>query len=112
MKTVAILIAAAALAAPLALTLSSPADAQVMAGRGGDTRRLHDAPRPALSPREEDRLFAAEDAVTELQGQIDALEEVTEPTADQSSSLDDLRDRLRREQGTVDRLTRKRDRRG
>ena len=112
MKTVAILIAAAALAAPMALTLSSPADAQVLAGRNGDTRRLREATRPALTAGEEDRLFAAEEAVFEIQGQIETLEAIEAPTPENVSSLEDLRERLEREQGTVDRLTRKRDRRG
>ena len=35
-----------------------------------------------------------------------------EPTAEQTASLEDLRERLEDEQGTVDRLQRKRDRRG
>ncbi len=82
------------------------------AGRNGDTRRLREAPRPPLSPREEDRLFAAEEAVFELTQQIEEMEAVAEPTAAQTASLEDLRERLEDEQGTVDRLQRKRDRRG
>ncbi len=103
---------AVALAAPMAAAIPAPADAQVMAGRNGDTRRLREATRPALTAREEDRLFAAEEAVFELTQQIEELEAVAEPTAEHSASLEELRDQLGREQGTVDRLQRKRDRRG
>ncbi|MFC5343166.1 hypothetical protein ACETK8_08975 [Brevundimonas staleyi] len=111
MKFTAVAIAIA-LAAPMAAAVPAPADAQVLAGRGGDTRRLRSAPRPALSEREEARLFAAEDAVFELTQQIEELEAVAEPTAAQSASLENLRERLNDEQATVDRLQAKRDRRG
>ncbi len=100
------------LAAPVAASIPATAEAQVLAGRGGDTRRLREAPRPALSPREEDRLFEAEEAVFELQAQIETLEDVAAPTPEQIASLEDLREQLEDEQGTVDRLTRKRNRRG
>jgi hypothetical protein len=100
------------LAAPVAASIPATAEAQVLAGRGGDTRRLREAPRPALTPREEDRLFEAEEAVFELQAQIETLEDVAAPTPEQIASLEDLREQLEDEQGTVDRLTRKRNRRG
>jgi len=103
---------AIAFAAPMTAAIPVPADAQVLAGRNGDTRRLREATRPALTAREEDRLFAAEEATFELQQQIEELQAVAEPTAEQSASLDDLRERLEDEQATVDRLQRKRDRRG
>ena len=111
MKLAAVALAIA-FAAPMAAAVPAPADAQVLAGRNGDPRRLREAPRPPLSPREEDRLFAAEEAVFELTQQIEEMEAVAEPTAAQSASLEDLRERLEDEQGTVDRLQRKRDRRG
>ena len=100
------------LAAPVAASITATAEAQVLAGRGGDTRRLREAPRAALTPREEDRLFEAEEAVFELQAQIETLEDVAAPTPEQIASLEDLREQLEDEQGTVDRLTRKRNRRG
>lgn len=100
------------LAAPVAASIPATAEAQVLAGRGGDTRRLREAPRAALTPREEDRLFEAEEAVFELQAQIETLEDVAAPTPEQIASLEDLREQLEDEQGTVDRLTRKRNRRG
>ena len=100
------------LAAPVAASIPATAEAQVLAGRGGDTRRLREAPRPALTPREEDRLFEAEEAVFELQAQIETLEDVAAPSPEQIASLEDLREQLEDEQGTVDRLTRKRNRRG
>ncbi|WP_309627618.1 hypothetical protein [Brevundimonas sp.] len=108
----AVVALAIVLAAPVAASFPATAEAQVLAGRGGDTRRLREAPRAALTPREEDRLFAAEEAVFELQAQIETLEEVAAPTPEQIASLEDLRERLEDEQGTVDRLTRKRNRRG
>ncbi len=103
---------AIAFAAPLAAAVPAPADAQVLAGRNGDTRRLREATRPALTAREEDRLFAAEEAAFSLQQQIETLEAVAEPTAEQTASLTELRERLEDEQAVVDRLQRKRDRRG
>ena len=48
----------------------------------------------------------------ELQSQIETLEALAAPTPEQISSMEDLRERLEDEQGIVDRLTRKRDRRG
>lgn len=108
----AVVALAIALAVPMAASIPATAGAQVMTGRGGDTRRLRETPRPALTAREEDRLFAAEEAVFELQSQIETLEALAAPTPDQISSMEDLRERLDDEQGIVDRLTRKRDRRG
>lgn len=103
---------AIALAAPMAAAISTPADAQVLAGRNGDTRRLREAARPPLTAGEEDRLFAAEEAVIALQEQIDAIEANAAATPEETASLTGLRRRLAGEQGTVDRLQRKRDRRG
>ncbi len=108
---VAVFTLALALAAPMAASLPTPADAQVLSGRGGDTRRLRAAPRPALTEREEERLYAAENAVAELTQQIEALEAATEPTAAQTAALAEMRDQLEDEQNTVERLQRKRDRR-
>lgn len=110
MKFVCVMLAVV-LAAPVAVAVPTPSDAQVLAGRGGDTRRAPSAPRPALSEREEDRLFAAEDAVIALTEQIAQLEAVAEPTAQQTAQLEQLRERRDDEQGVVDRLQRKRDRR-
>ncbi len=109
---VAVFTLALALAAPMAVSFPAPAEAQVLSGRGGDTRRVRPAPRPALTEREEERLYAAEEAVQELTQQIEELEAATEPTAAQVASLSDLREQLEDEQRTVDRLQRKRDRRG
>ncbi|WP_426042367.1 hypothetical protein [Brevundimonas sp. TWP2-3-4b1] len=103
---------AIAFAAPIAAAIPAPADAQVLAGRNGDTRRLREATRPALTAREEDRLFAAEEATFELQQQIETIEANAAATPEETASLAGLRRRLADEQGTVDRLTRKRDRRG
>lgn len=108
----AALVLAVSLAVPMTAAIPAPAEAQVLSGRGGDTRRVRPAPRPALTEREEDRLYAAEEAVEELTQQIEELEAATEPTAAQIASLAELREQLEDEQKTVDRLQRKRDRRG
>ena len=107
---IAILALAVALAAPMATAIPTPADAQVLAGRGGDNRRARSAPRPPLSEREEDRLFAAEEATFELTAQIEAIEANSEATPEQIAGLEALRRRLADEQRTVDRLIAKRDR--
>ena len=108
MKTFAIAALALVLAAPLA-SIPTPSDAQVLTGRGNP--RMARAPRPALSAREEDQLFAAQDAVYDLEQQIAVIEAASEPTAEQTASLPDLREQLEDQQATVERLEAKRDRR-
>lgn len=108
----AVVALAVVLATPTVVAFPSTADAaQVLAGRGGDTRRSRSAaPRPALSEREEERLFAAEDAVIELTEQIEAIEASATPSPQDAARLEDLRRRLAGEQRTVERLVAKRDR--
>lgn len=108
----AVVALALVMATPTVVAFSSPADAaQVLAGRGGDTRRSRSAaPRPALSEREEERLFAAEDAVIELTEQIEAIEASPVPAQTDAARIEELRRRLNDEQRTVDRLVAKRDR--
>jgi len=108
---IAVLALAVALAAPMAAAIPAPADAQVLAGRGGDTRRSR-AERPALTEREENRLFEAEEATFELTAQIETIQNNAEATPEQIASLEGLRRRLADAQRTVDRLSAKRDRRG
>ena len=110
MKTFAILALAVALSAPV-VTTPTTSDAQVLTGGGSSSRRWRPAPRPALSPREEDRLFAAQDAVYDLEQQIAVIEASPEPTPEQTAALPDLRERLAAEQEVVERLETKRDRR-
>lgn len=107
---IAVFALAVALAAPMATAVPAPADAQVIAGRGGDTRRARSAPRPPLTEREYDRLFEAEEATLDLTAQIEAIEANVEATPQEIASLEGLRRRLADEQRTVDRLTAKRDR--
>lgn len=107
---IAVFALAVALAAPMAAAIPTPADAQVLAGRGGDTRRSQNT-RPALTEREENRLFEAEEATFELTDRIEAIEANAEATPEEVASLEGLRRRLAEAQRTVDRLTAKRDRR-
>jgi len=108
MKTLAVAVLSLLLAAPV-VSVPTPADAQVMVGRGN----ARGAPprRPPLSQREENRLIAAEDAVYSLEDQIAAIEASEAPTAEQLAQLPELRERLAEESATVERLTAKRNRR-
>jgi hypothetical protein len=106
MKTFAVMALAVVLAAPV-VTVPTPSDAQVLVG--GGRRRL--PPRPPLSEREETRLYDAQNAIYDLQMQIDAIEATPEPTAEQAAALPDLRQRLAEEQAVAERLEAKRDRR-
>lgn len=108
MKTLAIAVLSLVLAAPV-ISIPTPADAQVMVGRG--SARGSAPRRPALSEREQERLAEAEDAVWELEEQIADIEAAAEPTPEQTAQLPELRERLERETAVVDRLTAKRDRR-
>ncbi|NBW11815.1 MAG: hypothetical protein EBR82_27665 [Caulobacteraceae bacterium] len=110
----------AALIAALVFTTATPAvvlptlaDAQVMAGRGA-ARAAERNRRPALSEREEDRLFAAQDQVVELQQQIEALEAAGQTagglTPEQTAQITAHRTQMAEAQSVVDRLEAKRDR--
>ena len=90
-----------------------PADAQVLTGSGGGLR-ARPRSRPALSEAELNRLYAAEDEVMELDGQIADLREAGQAagglTEAQQRELASLTRRRDAAQGTVDRLERKRNR--
>jgi TolA-binding protein len=74
MKRVLPIVLAVLIAAPVATTLASPADAQVRVGSGAQPR-TPPRPRPRLSEAERERLEAAQDEVAELDDKIAALEE-------------------------------------
>jgi TolA-binding protein len=107
-----ILIAALVLssAAPV-VVLPTLADAQVMAGRGA-ARSAERHRRPALSEREEDRLYAAQDQVANLQEQIEALETASQGagglTPEQATQIASHRTQLAEAQTVIDRLEAKR----
>lgn len=70
------IVLAALLAAPAAMTAPSPADAQVRVGSGA-MARSPSRPRPRLSEAEQDRLYEAQDEVTELDMKIADLQEAS-----------------------------------
>lgn len=111
------LIAALALsvAAPVAVTVvPTSAEAQVLAGRGA-ARAATRARRPALSEREENHLYAAQEEVDTLTQQIEDIETAAGAqggaTPDQAAQIQAHRTRLAEQRAIVDRLEAKRDRR-
>ncbi|MGV9010729.1 hypothetical protein [Brevundimonas sp.] len=107
------LIAAVALATAMpVVSIPVVSDAQVLTGRGTAPRR---APRPALSPIEQGRLFEAQDLVMELDGQIEDIQTAGEAagglTAEQTAQIQQHTTRRAEAQRTVERLENKRDRR-
>lgn len=71
---------AALLAVPTVMSAPSTADAQVRVGAGAQ-KRTPPRPRPRLSEAEEDRLYAAQDEVAELDDKIAALQDASEAGA-------------------------------
>lgn len=107
------LIAVLALATALpVISIPVVSDAQVLTGRSAAPRR---APRPPLSPAEENRLYAAQDLVIELDGQIADLQVAGETagglTPEQTAQMQRHAARRTEAQQTVERLEAKRDRR-
>lgn len=111
MKFPLVAILALATAMPV-ISIPTLSDAQVMTGRGASPRR---APRPPLSPAEQERLYEAQDLVLELDGQIEDLQTAGESagglTPEQTTQLAQYTARRTEAQGTVDRLEAKRERR-
>ena len=106
------LIAALALVTAMpVVSLPSASDAQVLTRRSAPAR----APRPPLSPAEEDRLYAAQDLVLELDTQIENLQAAGEAagglTPEQTAQIQAHTARRAEAQRTVERLEAKRDRR-
>lgn len=105
------ILCAALLAAPVAMTTPSPADAQVRVGAGAMNRGSARPPRPRLSEAEQDRLDAAQDEVSELDVKIADLQDadtagtLTEAQREEWRTHNDRRQEL---QQTIDRLETKR----
>lgn len=110
MKRTLVAVLALAMAAPV-VTIPVAADAQVLTGRGA----ARQAPRrPSLSEAELNRLYDAEDEVSELDGQISDIRAAGESagglSADQQRQIAALTARRDAAQRTVDRLEAKRNR--
>lgn len=113
MKLPIIAILALATSVPV-VSIPTVSDAQVLTGRNRATAPRR-APRPPLSPAEEDRLFEAQDLVIELDGQIADIQAAGETagalTQEQSAQIQQHTARRTEAQRTVERLEAKRDRR-
>lgn len=111
MKRSLVVALALATAMPV-ISLPVMADAQVLTGRGSARRAA--PPRPALSEREENRLYEAEDLVSEIDVQIAEIQAAGEAagglTEAQQSQIDTLTRRRADAQRTIDRLEAKRNR--
>lgn len=105
MKFLLVSVLAAALAAPVAVSLvPTPAEAQVLAGRYA-ARAAERPVRPRLSREETRRLEAARDEVDLLEPQVEELENQTANlTPEQSAKLEADRARLETARMTVERL--------
>lgn len=112
MKRSLVIALSAALALPAVALVATPADAQVMTGRNAP--RNTGPSRPALSEREENRLFEAEDRVFEIDTQLADIQAAAEAagglTAAQQAQVDTLTRRRAEAQRTIDRLEAKRNR--
>ncbi len=111
MKRSLVIALAIATAMPV-VTLPVTADAQVLTGRNAPRRAA--PPRPALTEREQDRLFEAEDQVFEIDSQLADIEAAAEAaggvTEAQQAQIDALTRRRAEAQRTIDRLEAKRNR--
>lgn len=109
MKSAFVSLLALAMAAP-ALTIPATAEAQVMVGSGArrNPPARHTAP-PSLSPREERRLDAAYETVSEMDGLIADLHEAAPQglSAEQQAQLQSHTRRRDEAQRTIDRLEEK-----
>lgn len=94
------------IALPAAAVVGSPADAQVRVGAGAQ-RPTPPRPRPRLSEAEQDRLYAAQDEVAELDEKIATLREASEAgalTETQRQEWEAHNARRQEAQATVDQL--------
>lgn len=112
MKRSLVIALSAAMAIPAFTLPAGPSDAQVLTGRGAPRRAA--PPRPALTEREENRLFEAEDQVFEIDSQLAEIQAAGEAagglTPAQQTQIDTLTRRREEAQRTIDRLEAKRDR--
>ena len=116
MKLVLIAVVALSVAAPVAVTVvPTSAEAQVLAGRSAARAATRRA-RPALSERETERLYAAQDEVQSLTQQVEDIQAAGTAqgglTPEQTAQIQAHQTRIAEEQAVVDRLEAKRDRRG
>lgn len=114
MKFVLIAALALSVAAPAAVTFApTSAEAQVMAGRGA-ARQAERARRPALSEREENRLYAAQDEVQTLTQQVEEIQAAGESqgglTPAQTAQIQAHQAEIAEKQAVIDHLEAKRDR--
>ena len=112
MKFLVIAAVAFAVAAPAGASLiPASAEAQVLAGRYA-ARAAAPPSRPALSEREEARLFAAQDEVQTLQQQIEEIrtssQEQAGLTPEQTAQITERETRIVERQQVIDRLEAKR----
>ena len=114
MKLPLVALLAVVIAAPV-VTVPTLADAQVRVGSGArrdPPRRARPAPR--LSEAEEDRMFAAQDQILDIDNEIAAIREASEAagglSSEQQTQIDALTVRRTAEQAVVDRLQAKLDR--
>lgn len=94
------------IALPVTISLPTPADAQVRVGSGAQPR-TPSRPRPRLSEAEQDRLYAAQDEVAELDDKIAVLKEAHETgalTEAQRQEWEAHNARRQEAQATVDQL--------
>ncbi len=112
MKRSLVIALALATAMPGAALSVTPADAQVLTGRNAPRRGP--PPRPRLSEAELDRLAQAEDAIFEIDSQIETIQTAAQEaggiTPAQQAEIDALTRRRDEAQAIVDRLEAKRNR--
>jgi hypothetical protein len=113
MKLALIAAMALSVAAPTAVSVYPVSvEAQVLTGRGAV--RTARRPRPALSNRETDQLYAAQDEVLALTQQIEDIQAAAAAaggiTAEQTAQIQAHTTRLNEQQAIVTRLEAKRDR--
>lgn len=114
MKLLFIAALALSVAAPVAVSVvPTSADAQVLAGRNA-ARATTRAPRPALSERELNRLYAAQDEVQTLTQQVEDIQAAGEAqgglTPAQTAQIQAHQTEIAEKQAVIDRLEAKRDR--
>ena len=112
MKRSLVIALSAALAMPAITLPVTAADAQVLTGRNAPGRTAPS--RPALSEREENRRYEAEDQVFEIDSQLADIQAAAEAagglTAAQQAQVETLTRRRQDAQRTIDRLEAKRNR--
>lgn len=110
MKYLLVPVLAVAISAPVTVTLiSTPAEAQVLAGRYASSASDRPA-RPRLSRAEIATLRAAQDEVDLLEPQVEELENQATLSPEQSARLEADRTKLEAARATVQRLEAKRGR--